>query len=220
MILTRAELGLDLGPHPDLPGIAASPSQFNPFAELAEVVGGNPRDLTQEALALQARRGRFVLGNSSHGDAWNDLVAVTADDVYHVVDLRTGRGGSPFYSLEADLNHPGSNSGLVIAGGHWTPPHRSLDAHGKELQRDEAVIAVHHVFPAMVNWMQREHGVSWEPALPKPTEAAIRLGLFGRGDLIHVKPTKRGAAPKGRPTAGAPGAPHSAATLSHWKARR
>lgn len=189
MVLARAELGLPLGPNADIPAILRTRSNLHLIDELTHLYKGDLGKLAQPAIALQTKRGRFKLGMKDGPPKWDDLLDLSVDKVYGIRDVRPGAKAAtgavtPIYGLEGDLNHPGADTGLVIANVRWTSPHKSADAHREEFYQDAAVqAALLGAFPKIVHWMRDAHGMQFSAALPKATQGALNLGMLKANQL-------------------------------------
>jgi hypothetical protein len=202
IFLTRAERGVTLGAGADLKRLARSKSKWNPVEPLHSLPGvTDPAELMDPSIQLSTKRGRYVLGYKGGDESWKNLIDLSADHVFEIKDVRPGSKAkigkpAPIFSLEGDLNHPGQQSGLAIPDIEWEGPHQASDAHRPEFHQDPAVQAVHVIGPKLLEWLRTEHGVQYERALPKQTQAALNLGLFEESDIVWTSARKTTKATK------------------------
>ncbi len=188
IISTRVERGVTMGPAANLDEIARSTSIWTPVSSLREVIKGDLAQLMRPSIANNTKRNRYVIGHKGNGEGWERLVDLSADHVYESLDIAPGakakKGATPqIWGLEGDLNHPGSESGLVVSNVSWNPPHTPADAHRNEFHADAAVQALHVIAPKLLAWMRTDHDVHTTMALPKYSQSAINLRLIQAGQV-------------------------------------
>jgi hypothetical protein len=193
IISTRIERGLTLGPGANLDAIARTTSIWTPMSSLREIITGDLARLMKPSIANRAARNRYVIGHHGMGEGWERLIDLSADHVYETRDVspnaKPKKGETPhIWGLEGDVNHPGSDSGLIIPGVNWAPPHKAADAHNPAFHADPAILALHALSPRLIAWMYSEHDVHTARALPKYTQAAINAGAIRAS---QVKPVQR-----------------------------
>ncbi len=180
-ITRRVEFGTKMHARASLRTIAGTKSKLNPLAWVSKMMKKDPVSFVPAAIAIHQDRVRYVLQKAEGKDAqgktqWNPLVDLSVDDITATLARgpKAKRKSVKFASIEMDLNHPGSGSGLVIATGKWAPPHRPSDLKRSAFMKDEAVGDLHRQVPKLLAHI----GVKAVSADPKYTAAAVKLGLI------------------------------------------
>lgn len=190
-VTNRVELGTSMHPRASMRAIARA--KGSPLEWVQQRYGEDPGKFIMPAVDIHQDRTRYVLQhNDNYGkkdpktgkalpESWNPLVDVSVDDVQtkKARGASSARGGFRFGALEADLNHPGSGSGLAIAQAKWDPPHSPADLKRPEFYRDSAVVAVNEVVPKLI----KQLGIDFKPSYSKYTYACIGLGLIKESDV-------------------------------------
>lgn len=190
-VTNRVELGTSMHPRASMRAIARA--KGSPLEWTQQKYGEDPGKFILPSVDIHQDRTRYVLQhNDNYGkkdpktgqalpESWNPLVDVSVDDVQtkKARGPRNERGSFRFGALEADLNHPGSGSGLAIAKAKWDPPHSPADLKRKEFYQDEAVVAVNQVVPKLI----KQLGIDFKPSYSKYTYACIGLGMIKESEV-------------------------------------
>lgn len=201
LITIRVEQGLSTGSATSLERVASTRSTHNPLGWIRRELKQDPGSFVRPAVQVDQLRTRFVLQKAEGTDAggqphWNPLVDISVDDVT-ATDARAAGGGEKiaFAQIEFDLNHPGSNTGLVVANVNWKGPHRSRDILRPELMQDEAIQDLVRQVPALLDHL----GVDATAGHSKYATAALALKLIKTPPAIRMLPQAGPAASRTSP---------------------